>query len=36
MIALGAPPSWYIAFVGIALLVIVTINTLLAKRLKAA
>jgi len=36
MIALGAPPSWYISFVGIALLVIVTINTLLAKRLKAA
>jgi len=36
MIALGAPPSWYIAFVGIALLLIVTINTLLAKRLKAA
>jgi ribose/xylose/arabinose/galactoside ABC-type transport system permease subunit len=36
MIALGAPPSWYISFVGIALLVVVTINTLLAKRLKSA
>ena len=36
MIALGAPPSWYVAFVGIALLVVVTINTLLARRLKAA
>ena len=36
MIALGAPPSWDISFVGIALLVIVTINTLLAKRLKLA
>ncbi len=35
MIALGAPPSWYISFVGIALLVVVTINTLLAKRLKS-
>jgi simple sugar transport system permease protein len=36
MIALGAPPSWYISFVGIALLVVVTINTLLARRLKSA
>jgi simple sugar transport system permease protein len=36
MIALGAPPSWYISFVGIALLVVVTINTLLAKRLRSA
>jgi hypothetical protein len=36
MIALGAPPSWYISFVGIALLVVVTINTLVAKRLKSA
>ena len=36
MIALGAPPSWYVAFVGIALLVVVTINTLLARRLKSA
>jgi ribose/xylose/arabinose/galactoside ABC-type transport system permease subunit len=35
MIALGAPPSWYISFVGIALLVVVTVNTLLAKRLSA-
>jgi simple sugar transport system permease protein len=35
MIALGAPPSWYISFVGVALLVVVTINTLLAKRLRA-
>jgi ribose/xylose/arabinose/galactoside ABC-type transport system permease subunit len=34
MIALGAPPSWYVAFVGIALLVVVTIKTLLARRLK--
>ena len=36
MIALGAPPSWYVSFVGIALLVVVTINTLLARRLRAA
>jgi simple sugar transport system permease protein len=36
MIALGAPPSWYISFVGIALLVVVTVNTLLAKRLSSA
>jgi hypothetical protein len=36
MIALGAPPSWYISFVGIALLIVVTVNTLLAKRLKLA
>ena len=36
MIALGAPPSWYISFVGVALLLVVTINTILAKRLKAA
>lgn len=36
MIALGAPPSWYISFVGIALLIVVTINTVLAKRLKAS
>jgi simple sugar transport system permease protein/ribose transport system permease protein len=36
MIALGAPPSWYISFVGIALLAVVTINTVLAKRLKSA
>ena len=36
MIALGAPPSWYISFVGIALLVVVTINTLLARKLKTA
>jgi simple sugar transport system permease protein len=35
MIALGAPPSWYVSFVGIALLVVVTINTLLARRLRA-
>jgi simple sugar transport system permease protein len=36
MIAFGAPPSWYVSFVGIALLVVVTVNTILAKRLKAA
>ena len=36
MIAFGAPPSWYISFVGLALLVVVTVNTILAKRLKAA
>jgi ribose/xylose/arabinose/galactoside ABC-type transport system permease subunit len=36
MIALGAPPSWYVSFVGIALLVVVTINTLLARRLRVA
>jgi simple sugar transport system permease protein len=36
MIALGAPPSWYVSFVGIALLVVVTINTLVARRLRAA
>jgi ribose/xylose/arabinose/galactoside ABC-type transport system permease subunit len=36
MIAFGAPPSWYISFVGIALLLVVTVNTVLAKRLKAA
>ena len=36
MIALGAPPSWYVSFVGIALLVVVTLNTLLARRLRAA
>jgi ribose/xylose/arabinose/galactoside ABC-type transport system permease subunit len=36
MIALGAPPSWYVSFVGIALLVVVTINTVLARRLRSA
>jgi simple sugar transport system permease protein len=36
MIALGAPPSWYVSFVGIALLVVVTINTLVARRLRVA
>jgi simple sugar transport system permease protein len=36
MIALGAPPSWYVSFVGIALLIVVTINTLVARRLRAA
>jgi simple sugar transport system permease protein len=35
MIALGAPPSWYTSFVGVALLLVVTINTLLARRLKS-
>ena len=34
MIAFGAPPSWYTSFVGIALLLVVTMNTLLSKRLK--
>ena len=34
MIALGAPPSWYVSFVGVALLIVVTINTLLVKRLR--
>ncbi|MBV8224832.1 MAG: ABC transporter permease [Verrucomicrobia bacterium] len=34
MVALGAPPSWYVSFVGIALLIVVTINTLLVKRLR--
>ncbi|MBV8213488.1 MAG: ABC transporter permease [Verrucomicrobia bacterium] len=34
IIALGAPPSWYVSFVGIALLTLVTINTLLLKRLR--
>lgn len=33
MIAFGAPPSWYVSFVGIALLIVVTINTVLAKKL---
>lgn len=36
IIALGAPPSWYTSFVGVALLIVVTINTLLSKRLKSA
>jgi simple sugar transport system permease protein/ribose transport system permease protein len=36
MIALGAPPSWYVSFVGIALLIVVTINTLLSKKLRTA
>ena len=36
MIALGAPPSWYVSFVGIALLAVVTMNTLVARRLRAA
>jgi ribose/xylose/arabinose/galactoside ABC-type transport system permease subunit len=36
MIALGAPPSWYVSFVGIALLGVVTINTLLVKKLRMA
>lgn len=36
MIALGAPPSWYVSFVGIALLAVVTINTLLVKKLRMA
>jgi ribose/xylose/arabinose/galactoside ABC-type transport system permease subunit len=35
MIALGAPPSWYISFVGIALLVVVTVNTQVARRLRS-
>ncbi len=34
MIALGAPPSWYTSFVGVALLLVVTLNTLLAKKLR--
>ncbi|MBV8278908.1 MAG: ABC transporter permease [Verrucomicrobia bacterium] len=34
IIALGAPPSWYVSFVGIALLTLVTINTLLLRRLR--
>ena len=36
MIALGAPPSWYVSFVGVALLAVVTINTLLVKKLRMA
>jgi simple sugar transport system permease protein/ribose transport system permease protein len=36
IIALGAPPSWYTSFVGVALLIVVTINTLLSKRLGSA
>jgi ribose/xylose/arabinose/galactoside ABC-type transport system permease subunit len=36
MIALGAPPSWFVSFVGVALLVVVTINTRVARRLRAA
>lgn len=32
MIALGAPPSWYTAVVGVALLLGVTINTVMARR----
>jgi simple sugar transport system permease protein len=36
MIALGAPPSWYVSFVGIALLIVVTLNTLVARRLRVA
>ena len=32
MITLGAPPSWYTAFVGIALLLGATINTVMARR----
>jgi len=35
MIALGAPPSWYISFVGIALLILVSLNTVLSKRLRS-
>lgn len=35
MIALGAPPSWYVSFVGIALLAVLTINTMLSKRLRS-
>ena len=35
MIAFGAPPSWYTSFVGIALLLVVTVNTLLSKRLRS-
>ena len=35
MIAFGAPPSWYTSFVGVALLLVVTLNTLLSKRLRA-
>ena len=34
-IALGAPPSWYTSFVGVALLIVVTVNTLLSRRLKS-
>ncbi len=33
MITLGAPPSWYTAFVGVALVLGVTINILVARRL---
>lgn len=35
MIAFGAPPSWYTSFVGIALLLVVTLNTMLSRRLTA-
>jgi simple sugar transport system permease protein len=35
MIALGAPPSWYTSFVGIALLLVVTLNTLISKKLRS-
>jgi simple sugar transport system permease protein/ribose transport system permease protein len=35
IIALGAPPSWYTSFVGVALLIVVTVNTLLSRRLKS-
>jgi ribose/xylose/arabinose/galactoside ABC-type transport system permease subunit len=35
MVAFGAPPSWYISFVGIALLIVVTLNTLLVKKLRS-
>jgi len=35
MVAFGAPPSWYVSFVGIALLIVVTLNTLLVKKLRS-
>jgi simple sugar transport system permease protein/ribose transport system permease protein len=36
MVAFGAPPSWYVSFVGIALLIVVTLNTLLVKKLRSS
>lgn len=36
MIALGAPPSWYTAFVGFGLILGVTVNTVMARRAASA
>ncbi len=36
MITLGAPPSWYTSFVGIGLLLGITVNTVMARRAVAA